>query len=250
LKVGRLCSNSFANSSSSSPLSIERKISVIYIRVSKDKIIKLCDLESKKHSLQEMLELFDTKWTHYEKLYVFELMVIEQDARRYINQAIDLEKKLSEFEKSQSKRGIVIIQASPDYNKLRSSLIRQLCEINSVANVQGKGRDDFDVTVLLAAEATKLKVTETESQAVRKLADRIQKSLNSLRMLMRKYAENIEVVDPQLKNNPELVEILNDFEQYWGAGKEHLVDLDRRKELIAFSQVIEAAVERHKEFKE
>jgi hypothetical protein len=41
---------------------------------------------------------------------------------------------------------------------------------------------------------------------------------------MRKYNENIEVVDPQLKNNQELVEVLNDLERAWTLGKEYFLD--------------------------
>jgi hypothetical protein len=35
------------------------------------------------------------------------------------------------------------------------------------------------------------------------------------RNLLKKYEQNIEVVDPQLKNNVELVEILVEFENTW-----------------------------------
>jgi hypothetical protein len=42
--------------------------------------------------------------------------------------------------------------------------------------------------------------------------------------LIKKYNENVEVVDPQLKNNQELVEVLNDWEKSWSLGKEHLMD--------------------------
>ena len=40
----------------------------------------------------------------------------------------------------------------------------------------------------------------------------------NLRLLLRKYDENIEVVDPQLKNNPELTEVLIQFEKSWEKG--------------------------------
>lgn len=43
-------------------------------------------------------------------------------------------------------------------------------------------------------------------------------------MLIRKYSENVEVVDPQLKNNSELVEVLSDFEKTWSLGKENLLN--------------------------
>jgi len=45
-----------------------------------------------------------------------------------------------------------------------------------------------------------------------------------LRGLFRKYHENIEGVDPQLKNNADLVTALVEFEQSWEKGKTYFVD--------------------------
>lgn len=42
-----------------------------------------------------MLISLDQKWTSYEKGYVFELMVIETDARKIIVESIALESKLT-----------------------------------------------------------------------------------------------------------------------------------------------------------
>jgi hypothetical protein len=50
---------------------------------------------------------------------------------------------------------------------------------------------------------------------VRNLAERIKKTFLDFKQLLRKYETNIEVVDPQLKNNIELVEILVEFENSW-----------------------------------
>jgi hypothetical protein len=69
-------------------------------------------------------------------------------------------------------------------------------------------------------------------------------------MLLKKYNENIEVVDPQLKNNPELVEALNDFESAWEKGKEYFLNPTRCSQLIHFSQIVEATSEKHKKFGE
>ena len=44
---------------------------------------------------------------------------------------------------------------------------------------------------------------------------------------MQKYQKNIEIVDPQLKNNAELVEILTLFEDAWGLAKGQLGSEDR-----------------------
>jgi hypothetical protein len=64
---------------------------------------------------------------------------------------------------------------------------------------------------------------------------------------LRKYDENIEIVDPQLKNNPDLVECLFNFETTWEKGKEFLLNNDKCKQLINFSQIIEILCEKYKE---
>jgi len=43
---------------------------------------------------------FDLKWVTYEKLYVFELMVIENDARRFVLEAIEVDKQMQNIEAS------------------------------------------------------------------------------------------------------------------------------------------------------
>jgi hypothetical protein len=66
-------------------------------------------MHQKKLKLELMIEQLDLKWTHYEQCYVFELMVIETDARRFVVEAIALEQRLHDFEAAQRKQGIAII---------------------------------------------------------------------------------------------------------------------------------------------
>ncbi len=49
--------------------------------------------------------------------------------------------------------------------------MQTVCEINAVANVAGKGRDDFKIDILLKAEELSRKVSVSESTALRKLSD-------------------------------------------------------------------------------
>lgn len=72
-----------------------------------------------------MLKEFDEMWAHYERSYVFELMVIEKDARRFVSQAIQHEQQLMRVEKGDSKG---------DKDELREKLVQRLCEINPVTN--------------------------------------------------------------------------------------------------------------------
>ena len=67
---------------------------------------------------------------------------------------------------------------------------------------------------------------------------------------MRKYDQNIEVVDPQLKNNPELVEALVSFESSWEKGKTYFLNPKKCNHLVQFSQLIEGTMEKHKNFEE
>lgn len=195
------------------------------------------------------LEEFDSTWTAYEQIYVLELMLIEADARRYITEAIETECHLASIEQKEKARGRIVFD-TVEYTEKRSKLIQILGKINSVANPEGMGRDDLGNDILLAAEGIYRRISPTQSRAVRNLAERIKKIYQDFKSLLRKYEQNIEVVDPQLKNNNELVEILVEFENSWSQGLTYFLDTKKMNQLLHFSQVIEATAEKHKTFAE
>lgn len=55
-------------------------------------------------------------------------------------------------------------------------------------------------------------------------------------------------MDPQLKNNAELVEILVEFENAWSQGMTYFCDAKKCHQLLHFSSVVEATAEKHKSF--
>jgi hypothetical protein len=138
----------------------------------------------------------------------------------------------------------------PEFNKNRKSLVEVLNQINAVANSEGKGRDDLEVEILLSSEGICRRVSQNQSKAVRKLAEKIKNSFQSFRTLLRKYDENIESVDPQLKNNADLVEALNEFESYWSKGKNYFVVPRKCNQLLHFTNIIEITSEKYQTFKE
>jgi hypothetical protein len=146
--------------------------------------------------MTKSLEIFDNNWANYEKLYVKELMSIEAEARKYITDAIDIEKQMQVLEFNEKARGRILLD-SPEYDKLRTLLANQIATINSVANSEGKGRDDLGVEILIAAEGMLRRISPSQSKSVRKLAENIRTNFMNLRLLFRKYDNNIEVVDPQ-----------------------------------------------------
>jgi len=78
-------------------------------------------------------------------------MIIENDARRYIVKAINIEKNLENIEIKEKFKGRIVVN-NQKYHTLRGKLCRKISKINSVANVEGKGRDDLSYDILLEAE--------------------------------------------------------------------------------------------------
>ena len=150
-----------------------------------------------------------------------ELIIIEKDARRHVLKAIDYEKEIEVMESNEKLKGLIVIK-SERYKILRKLFIQICCKINEIANVQGNGRNDLNVDILIAAEDILRKITNGRSRAIRILGNRIKKDFNELKSLFKKYSENIEVVDPQLKNNTELIDALTAYEKSWKKGKNFL----------------------------
>ena len=44
------------------------------------------------------------------------------------------------------------LHQTKEYYELREKLLQQLCKINAVANVQGKGRNDFKIDIIERTE--------------------------------------------------------------------------------------------------
>lgn len=201
------------------------------------------------NEMTKALEIFDTNWACYEKLYVKELMNIEAEARKYITDAIEIEKRIFELEMVEKQRGRILLD-SEEFDKLRTLLANLIATINSVANTEGKGRDDLGVEVLIAAEGVLRKISPSQSKSVRKLAENIRSSFMNLRLQFRKYSDNIEIVDPQLKNNQDLVHTLLNYEKYWERGKHYFLNGKLCSQLIHFSSVLEGLCEKYPFFNE
>ena len=176
------------------------------------------------------LVAFDKAWAEYEHMYVLELMVIEADARRYIRKAISADREITE-RASQGLRG----------DDCRKCLVKLIGKINSVANIEGNGRDDLSADILDSAES----LVDSENETIKKLSEAIILSYNNLRTLLKQYSLNIEEVDPQLKNNTELVKALEEFESSWGKGKSFLTNPCKREQLVLFSGHIQALAKRY-----
>lgn len=62
------------------------------------------------------------------------MILIENESRRFINQAIELEKDLITFETRAKFRGMILLD-NEEYNKLRTKLVNLFSKINNVINI-------------------------------------------------------------------------------------------------------------------
>ena len=193
---------------------------------------------------------FDKKWTIYEEKYITELIYIEKYSRRFIFEGIKIEKELTLYEnkmKTKFKSYLSLINDT-EYNKKREKFIKNLNILNKIANINGKGRDDLDINILYNSEKVLTTVSEVQSSGLRKLAKNINKSINDFRILFKKYNNNIEIVDPQLINNVELVNNLSNFETMFEKGKKYFCDSIKFKQLLEFNQMIQIIIEKYKKY--
>jgi hypothetical protein len=51
------------------------------------------------------------------------------------------------------------------------------------------------------------------------------------RTLIRRYSENIEVVDPMLRNNQELADVMSDIEKTWTLARDQMMSEENLNEL-------------------
>lgn len=76
------------------------------------------------------------------------------------------------------------------------------------------------------------------SKAVTHLANHVKSTFAAYGDLMREYEANIELVDPQLKNNELLVKVVSEFENAWGIAANQISDPERLEQLNLFSKLL------------
>ena len=67
---------------------------------------------------------------------------------------------------------------------------------------------------------------------------------------MQTYQTNIELVDPQLKNNEPLVKVMSEFENSWCIAQNQISQLELRDQLDKFSKLLQRTQEELPQFNE
>ena len=130
------------------------------------------------------------------------------------------------YEIKEKAKGKIVLDCSK-YNGSRRSFVEVLGKLNSVSNMEGRGRDDLSIDILIMAEGLMRRTAHAHSNALKVLFSNMRKAFNDLRKILRRYEQNIEMVDPQMKNNPELVDCLIAFETSWEKGKTYILNQRR-----------------------
>lgn len=86
-------------------------------------------------------------------------MLIETDARRHVQEAVEIEKELLSMEIREKIKGRIFL-TNGDITNLKKKLCKTICLINSVANVEGKGRDDLSYDILQESEGILRRITK------------------------------------------------------------------------------------------
>ena len=127
------------------------------------------------------------------------------------------------YEIKEKAKGKIVLDWSK-YNGSRRNFVEVLGKLNSVSNMEGRGRDDLSIDILIMAEGLMRRTAHAHSNALKVLFSNMRKAFNDLRKILRRYEQNIEMVDPQMKNNPELVDCLIAFETSWEKGKTYILN--------------------------
>ena len=229
-------------------IALQRKLQKIYMK--KTYLYEGIEFFELERSLICLLEQFDIKWTEYEKVYVKSLMDIERKARQLVSDAIESDRSMLEIERKLKNDFNMEISEDYQFKEFGVQFSESISKINAIINFEGHGRDDMNFSVIEAAKKILLKFSACESESLRKLAGTIIRSFEGLRSIFRKYSENIEVVDPQLRNNEDLVEAITEYEKCWEKGKVYFENEKRCNQLVYFSSVVEGLTEKYPDFKE
>mmetsp|Transcript_112784 Transcript_112784/g.318859 ORF Transcript_112784/g.318859 Transcript_112784/m.318859 type:complete len:943 (-) Transcript_112784:455-3283(-) len=211
-------------------------------------------LEHIRHDVRRSLGYFDKSWCRFEMPALEEIEAVHRQACRPLIEAIEVEQTLTEWEKRASS---VVRGCPPGAHRLRAEvqrtrLMEKICELNRLANIDGKGLSEMDNACVLEAERIVAKPMCAQagggcagahqsngvSPVLLRVARSLLKSLERLRRILQRYARCLYQLNSHLANNPDLVKGLERFEAAWETASRYLVQPGpRRLALLAYDIV-------------
>mmetsp|Transcript_31281 Transcript_31281/g.89331 ORF Transcript_31281/g.89331 Transcript_31281/m.89331 type:complete len:565 (-) Transcript_31281:37-1731(-) len=190
---------------------------------------------STRSQLVKVLNDVDGTWAHFECAYISELMKVQERARRLVEQAVDCERCLAELERRHPRE---VLLDMPSYQVEKRALVACIARLNSVANVQRKGRDDLTVGILDSAVEL-LEQCEEEKRrragqksasaclgAARDIAEQVVEAFEEFRDYLQDIQHHLDLLHPQLCQNVSLVARLVRWEEAWEIGARYVHNED------------------------
>eukprot|EP00927_Polykrikos_kofoidii_P071792 TRINITY_DN68000_c0_g1_i1.p1 TRINITY_DN68000_c0_g1~~TRINITY_DN68000_c0_g1_i1.p1 ORF type:complete len:917 (+),score=173.67 TRINITY_DN68000_c0_g1_i1:329-3079(+) len=215
-------------------------------------------LEHIRNDIKRSLVYFDKSWCRFEMPALEEIEAIHKQACRPLIEAIEVEKVLCEWEhrSSSASRGCPAGTHKVRVEVQRTRLMEKICELNRLANIDGKGRSDMDLACVVEAERLVSKPlclslrgldqgyvpgqrhSVGASPVLVLIARSLLRSLSRLRRVFQKYSRCLYQLNSHLANNNDLVRGLERFETAWETASSYLVQPGpRRLALLAFDIV-------------
>ncbi|CAE8589275.1 unnamed protein product, partial [Polarella glacialis] len=195
--------------------------------------------------LRALLQSLDEEWAAWEKVYITELIQIEQEARRPLLAAIEASRLLEE----QLEGTDLFAELEEHASKCIDETVSVFARLNAVANSRGKGRGDLHGRVLRAAFDWLRQDREPEdcselqgegAQAlIESVAGDVVCSFLKMQDYLREVALRMNEVDPSLANNSGLAERLLDLEESWAVGDRYLLDRAAFNSLLQLASTLE-----------
>lgn len=200
-------------------------------------------MEPIRDEVRRSLVYFDRSWCRFEMPALEEIEAIHKQACRPLLEAIEVEKALTDFEQ----RGVMPVPKNPGRGAQkvrmevqRSRLMEKICELNRLANLDGKGRSDMDLTCVLEAERLTVRPfladpdgrtgkSASASALLYKVAQNLLRCFGRLRRVLRRYGRCLYQLNSHLANNADLVRALEIFEAAWETANRYLVQPGPRR---------------------
>jgi hypothetical protein len=179
--------------------------------------------QSSRTELSSRLESFDLAWVGFEQAYINQLIEIEKSARGLLVQAIQHERALSALEAaaggSVPDRGL----AAKEHADVQRRLFACLSRLNSVANVNRKGREDLGPEVFDAAALALRKGEANVNTSISSIITEVLEAYQAMRDYLRRVEPFLEQVAPRLSENVGLAARLAQLEEGWELGATYLL---------------------------
>jgi len=228
--------------------------------------IQSYSLEHIRNDVKRSLVYFDRSWCRFEMPALEEIEAIHRQACRPLIEAIEADQALlaGESKGSSLLRGSAVSASHKGVKLqvLRDRLMEKLCELNRLANVDGKGRADMDMTCVLEAERIAAKpmcmhlrkddgLQRTDmslaqggvlqgmkpmhkcngcaSPVLLRIARTLLRTFARVRRILQRYVSCLYQLNSHLANNRDLVRGLELFETAWETANRYLVQAGPRR---------------------